>query len=57
MAGDAGISAVKIWDLGPTGDAEWANLPAAGAIPGEFMPDGRRVVTSSWRTAGSTRRR
>ena len=25
-----GITAVKIWDLGPNGDAEWANLPAAG---------------------------
>src|SRR5439155_12113798 len=50
MAGDAGISAVKVWDLGPTGDAEWANLPAPG-YPGdraEFMPDGRRVVTSGW---------
>ncbi|HWL48335.1 MAG TPA: hypothetical protein VNT92_00525, partial [Acidimicrobiia bacterium] len=30
MAGDEGISAVKIWDLGPGGGAEWANLPAAG---------------------------
>jgi len=48
MAGDAGISAVKVWDLGSTGDAEWANLPAPG-YPGdraEFMPDGRHVVTS-----------
>jgi WD40 repeat protein len=48
MAGDAGISAVKVWDLGPTGDAEWANLPAPGHPGAEFMPDGRRVVTSSW---------
>ncbi|HET7929544.1 MAG TPA: WD40 repeat domain-containing protein, partial [Actinomycetota bacterium] len=50
MAGDARISAVQIWDLGPAGDAEWANLPAPGAPGGaaaEFMPDGRRVVTSS----------
>ena len=47
MAGDEGISVVKIWDLGPNGDAEWANLPAAGASQVEFMPDGRRVVTSS----------
>src|ERR671911_515910 len=47
MAGDAGISAVKVWDLGPTGDAEWANLPAPGYPAAEFMPDGRRVVTSS----------
>ena len=30
MAGDASISAVKVWDLGPSGDAEWANLPAPG---------------------------
>ena len=34
MAGDAGNSVVKIWDLGPTGDAEWANLPAPGASRG-----------------------
>jgi WD40 repeat protein len=47
MAGDADISAVKVWDLGPTGDAEWANLPAAGKPAAEFMPDGRRVVTTS----------
>jgi WD40 repeat protein len=48
MAGDADISAVKVWDLGPTGDAEWANLPAPGYPGAEFMPDGRRVVTTSW---------
>ena len=52
MAGDAGISAVKVWDLGPTGDAEWANLPAPGYPAAEFMPDGRRVVTSSSRPPG-----
>jgi WD40 repeat protein/DNA-binding SARP family transcriptional activator len=46
MAGDAGNSVVKIWDLEPTGDAEWANLPAPGAVHVEFMPDGRRLVTS-----------
>ena len=34
MAGDASISAVQVWDLGPTGDAEWANLPAAGLSRG-----------------------
>jgi WD40 repeat protein/DNA-binding SARP family transcriptional activator len=48
MAGDASSSAVQVWDLGPTGDAEWANLPAPGYPAAEFMPDGRRVVTSSW---------
>jgi WD40 repeat protein len=47
MAGDSGISAVQIWDLGPNGDAEWVNLAAHGADQVEFMPDGRRVVTSS----------
>jgi WD40 repeat protein/DNA-binding SARP family transcriptional activator/tRNA A-37 threonylcarbamoyl transferase component Bud32 len=47
MAGDAGITAVKVWDLGPTGDAEWANLPAPGLPGAEFMPDGRRVMTGS----------
>jgi WD40 repeat protein len=49
MAGDVDISAVKVWDLGPTGDAEWANLPAPGYPGAEFMPDGRHVVTSSWK--------
>ena len=48
MAGDAGISAVKVWDLGPTGDAEWANLDAPGHPGAEFMPDGRRVATGAW---------
>ena len=47
MAADDGNSVVKIWDLGPTGDAEWANLPVPGAFQVEFMPDGRRLVTSS----------
>jgi WD40 repeat protein/DNA-binding SARP family transcriptional activator/class 3 adenylate cyclase len=43
MAGDVGISAVQIWDLGPNGDAEWLNLPGATQV--EFLQDGRRVVT------------
>jgi WD40 repeat protein len=57
MAGDAGITAVKVWDLGPTGDAEWANLPAAGRPAAEFMPDGRRIVTTSSRGADFERGR
>lgn len=48
MAGDASSSAVQVWDLRPTGNAEWANLSAPGYPAAEFMPDGRRVVTSSW---------
>ncbi|MGH2679738.1 MAG: BTAD domain-containing putative transcriptional regulator [Actinomycetota bacterium] len=49
MAGDSGISAVKIWDLGPTGDAEWANFPPPppGGDQIEFMSDGRRLVVPS----------
>jgi WD40 repeat protein len=54
MAGDLGISAVQIWDLGPTGDAEWLNLPASVATEVEFMPDGRRVVTSPSGGSGVT---
>jgi WD40 repeat protein len=54
MAGDVDISAVQIWDLGPTADAEWANLPAPGASQVEFMPDGRRVVTSRMRDRAVT---
>jgi WD40 repeat protein/DNA-binding SARP family transcriptional activator/class 3 adenylate cyclase len=47
MAGDAGISAVRIWDLGPNGGAEWANLPASAQAAAEFMPDGRFMVARS----------
>jgi dipeptidyl aminopeptidase/acylaminoacyl peptidase len=54
MAADDGNSVVKIWDLGPTGDAEWANLPAAGAFRVEFMPDGRHLVTSRFQTPALT---
>ena len=47
MAGDADISIAKVWDLGPTGNAEWANLMAPGYPGAEFMPDGTHVVTSA----------
>jgi WD40 repeat protein/DNA-binding SARP family transcriptional activator/class 3 adenylate cyclase len=47
MAGDAAISGVKIWDLGSSGGAEWANLPASGDPAAEFMPDGQVVVARS----------
>jgi WD40 repeat protein/DNA-binding SARP family transcriptional activator len=55
MAGDADFSAVKVWDLTPTGDAEWANFPAPADPAAQFMPDGRRVVTSSWGGHGTVR--
>jgi WD40 repeat protein len=50
MAGDLSVSSVTIWDLGPSGDAEWVNLPAAGFPAAEFTPDWRRVVTGSSET-------
>jgi len=45
MAGDMAISAVKMWDLGPNGDAEWWNLPSSGAVA--FTADGRRLVATT----------
>jgi WD40 repeat protein len=49
MAGDSRVTALKIWDLGPNGDAELGNLPAAGSRQVEFMPNGGQVVTSTAR--------
>ena len=51
MAG--GRSTVKIWDVGPEGGTEWADLPSFGGLA-DFMPDGRRVVTSSGKGAALT---
>lgn len=53
MTGAADFTAVKIWDLGLNGDAEWANLPSSydendsdvTALV-EFLGDGRIVTTS-----------
>jgi WD40 repeat protein/DNA-binding SARP family transcriptional activator len=53
MAGDAGLSAVNVWDLGMSGDAEWANRSAPGFPGAEFMPDGRSVVTASSASEGA----
>jgi WD40 repeat protein len=46
IAGDTAISAVKIWDVGVSGDAEWANLPTDLLTPVDvaFMPDGNVVA-------------
>ena len=38
-------SAIKIWDVGPSGDAEWANVPNDGDVM--FARTGRELVTSS----------
>jgi WD40 repeat protein/DNA-binding SARP family transcriptional activator len=49
MAGDVGITAVNVWDIGSTGDAEHANLPAVPLFSGAaaFAPDGARLVSST----------
>ena len=48
LTGDAGIRAAKIWDVGISGGAEWANLPAPDDVLGSavFTPDGRSVVAT-----------
>ena len=53
MTGDNGITAVKVWDVSLTGNAEWANLPALPSFlrNAAFTADGRSVVASS--AAGS----
>jgi len=45
MAGDQGITTVKIFDVSERGDAEWANLRTGGAAAIGFTPDGARLVT------------
>jgi WD40 repeat protein/class 3 adenylate cyclase len=51
MTGDVGVTNVKIWDVGLSGDAEWANLPVQELWPGDvrFSPDGRQVVATGGR--------
>ena len=46
LTGDFLVGAAIIWDIGITGDAEWANIPTApDAIRAvAFTPDGRRLV-------------
>jgi WD40 repeat protein len=51
MAGDADITAVKVWDVGPDGDAEWANIAwARWGWMVELTPDGRGVVLGDGET-------
>jgi WD40 repeat protein/DNA-binding SARP family transcriptional activator len=49
MTGDAGITAARVWDVGITGSAELANLPAVPLTTGavDFTPDGQLVATSA----------
>ena len=54
MAGAADRSAVKVWDVGATGDAEWANLPARSFLGDVgFMPDGDRVAVTTGRDSAT----
>ena len=54
ITGDEFVTAVNVWDVSLSGDAEWANLPAVPFSFGdaEFTPDGSRLVASS--AGGST---
>jgi WD40 repeat protein/class 3 adenylate cyclase/energy-coupling factor transporter ATP-binding protein EcfA2 len=46
ISGDGAITAVKIWDVGVSGDAEWANLPTdlVTWVDVAFLPDGDVVA-------------
>ena len=48
MTGDVAITAVKVWDVGTTGAAEWMNVPGQPSTAGaaDFTPDGRRLLVS-----------
>ena len=46
MTGDIAMTAVKIWDVTPTGGAEWANVSAASGGPVGFTPRGDLVAES-----------
>ena len=51
MTGDVNVTNVKIWDVGLSGDAEWAKLPTQELWPDDvsFMPDGRSVAANGRR--------
>jgi WD40 repeat protein/class 3 adenylate cyclase len=46
IGGNAAISSVDIWDVGVSGDAEWANVPTDLLAPVDvaFLPDGDVVA-------------
>jgi WD40 repeat protein len=48
MAGDVSIMAVKVWDVGHTGDAEWTNLPGDPTWVSSmaFDASGRRLIAT-----------
>ena len=48
VTGVSGRTAVKVWDIGPTGGAEWLNVAGHSVRPGAaalaFTPDGDALV-------------
>jgi WD40 repeat protein len=48
LTGDTAVGVAKIWDVGVTGGAEWANLPAPANLLGRaaFTPDGESIVAT-----------
>jgi WD40 repeat protein/class 3 adenylate cyclase len=48
LTGDAAITAAKVWDVGRTGDAEWANVPGdpEWVTSVAFSPSGRELIAS-----------
>jgi WD40 repeat protein/DNA-binding SARP family transcriptional activator len=48
VTGDAEITAARIWNVGPRGDAEWANLPGdpTGLSAVDFAPSGEVVAST-----------
>ena len=49
ITGQEDRSVTRIWDVGPNGDAEWANLPAAPWLGDvQFLADGEHLVASSF---------
>jgi WD40 repeat protein/class 3 adenylate cyclase len=48
LTGDAAITSAKVWDVGQTGDAEWANIPGdpEWVTSVAFSPSGRELIAS-----------
>ena len=52
LIGDYGLAAATVWDVSPTGGAEWGNVQAVGVGAGTsgslaFTPDGRGILVGS----------
>ncbi len=59
ITGSADIGSTRIWDVGPSGDAEWANIPSfrAPEVPYadvQFMPLGHDLLASGTYESGDS---